>query len=67
MHGDISPLSQYAFIAWCSVKAQGQYPVERRLGEPRDDLYAVSLAEYGRGTVMRQVTSRLLIFNQVIE
>jgi len=24
MRGDISPLSQYAFMAWCLVKAQGQ-------------------------------------------
>jgi hypothetical protein len=25
MHGAIPPLSQYAFMAWCSVKAQGQF------------------------------------------
>jgi len=24
MHGAIFPLPQYAFMAWCSVKAQGQ-------------------------------------------
>jgi hypothetical protein len=24
MRGAIPPLSQYAFMAWCSVKAQGQ-------------------------------------------
>jgi hypothetical protein len=24
MHGSIPPLSKYAFVAWCSVKAQGQ-------------------------------------------
>jgi len=24
MSGAISPFSQYAFMAWCSVKAQGQ-------------------------------------------
>jgi len=24
MRGDIPPLPQYAFMAWCSVKAQGQ-------------------------------------------
>jgi hypothetical protein len=24
MSGDIPPLSQYAFMAWCLVKAQGQ-------------------------------------------
>jgi hypothetical protein len=24
MRGAIPPLSQYAFTAWCSVKAQGQ-------------------------------------------
>jgi len=24
MTGDITPLPQYAFKAWCSVKAQGQ-------------------------------------------
>jgi hypothetical protein len=24
MSGAIPPLSQYAFMAWCSVKAQGQ-------------------------------------------
>jgi hypothetical protein len=24
MRGAISPLPQYAFMAWCSVKAQGQ-------------------------------------------
>jgi hypothetical protein len=24
MSGDIPPLPQYAFMAWCSVKAQGQ-------------------------------------------
>jgi hypothetical protein len=24
MSGDILPLPQYAFMAWCSVKAQGQ-------------------------------------------
>jgi len=24
MHGAIPPLPQYAFMAWCSVKAQGQ-------------------------------------------
>jgi hypothetical protein len=24
MHGSILPLPQYVFMAWCSVKAQGQ-------------------------------------------
>jgi hypothetical protein len=25
MSGALPPLSQYAFMAWCSVKAQGQF------------------------------------------
>jgi hypothetical protein len=41
MSGDIHPLPQYAFMAWCLVKAQGQlylflpYPLDRRLGGPQ--------------------------------
>jgi hypothetical protein len=30
MHGAIPPLTQYAFMAWCSVKAQGQQHGELR-------------------------------------
>jgi hypothetical protein len=27
MRGDIPPLPQYAYMAWCTVKAQGLYLV----------------------------------------
>jgi len=32
IRGAIPPLPQYAFIAWCSVKAQGQLYKEANIG-----------------------------------
>jgi hypothetical protein len=29
MSGTIPPLPQYAFMAWCSVKAQGQFLIKK--------------------------------------
>jgi hypothetical protein len=34
MRGAIPPLSQYAFMAWCSVEAQGQFYVYLLLNSP---------------------------------
>jgi hypothetical protein len=32
MSGDIPPLPQYAFMAWCSVKAQGHFTFSFTIG-----------------------------------
>jgi hypothetical protein len=44
MCGAISPLPHYAFMAWCSVKAQGQlylylYTKKYQCGVPLNDIY----------------------------
>jgi hypothetical protein len=41
MHGDIPPFPQYAFMAWCSVKAQqpkGKRPFERPRRKREDNI-----------------------------
>jgi hypothetical protein len=45
MSGVIPPLPQYAFMAWCSVKAQGQLYLYLNGKEHKEESRSLRLAE----------------------
>jgi hypothetical protein len=71
MRGAIPPLPQYAFMAWCSVKAQGKLHIfffYKRLGGKWRDIKQQTTIHFSveKGMLNHQLGTAFFVHNRII-